>query len=66
MPRSTQFIKNNRGKTIRVVLTVREYEKMLEDLEELDCIRAYDAAKAANETPIPYRTYRQRRLKKHK
>ena len=26
----------------------------MEDLEELDAIRAYDAAKASGETPVPY------------
>jgi hypothetical protein len=63
MPKVAEFIKNKRGKTIRVVLSIREYERILDELEELDAIRAYDAAKSTNGTPIPYRQYRERRLK---
>jgi len=43
-----------RGDKIIVTLDAREYEKLLEDLEELDSIRAYDAAKQSGETPIPF------------
>ena len=35
-------------------LDVKEYEKLLEDLEELDCIGPTMLAKASGETPIPY------------
>ncbi len=51
---STKFIKNKKGQKVSVVLDFKEYEKLMEDLEELDAIRAYDAAKASGETPIPY------------
>jgi hypothetical protein len=33
---------------------VKEYGKLMEDLEELDDIRAYDAAKQSGEIPIPF------------
>lgn len=45
---------NKKGQKISIELTVKEYEKLLDDLEELDAIRAYDAAKASGETPIPF------------
>ena len=32
---------------------IRTYQGMLEKLEELDEIRAYDAAKASREKPVP-------------
>jgi hypothetical protein len=37
-----------------VVIRSEEYEKLLDDLEELRAIREYDEAKAAGETPIPF------------
>jgi hypothetical protein len=37
-----------------IVLSVKEYERLVEDLDELDSIRAYDAAKQSGETPIPF------------
>jgi len=42
------------GQKIRLELSVKDYEQLLEDLEELDAIRAYDAAKSSSETPIPF------------
>ena len=51
---NAKFIKNKKGQKVSVVLDIKEYEKLMEDLEELDAIRAYDAAKASGETPVPY------------
>ena len=51
---NAKFIKNKKGQKVSVVLDIKDYEKLMEDLEELDAIRAYDAAKASGETPIPY------------
>jgi hypothetical protein len=36
------------------VIGIEEYEKLLEELEDLEDIRAYDEAIAAGETPIPF------------
>ena len=41
------------GKRVEVLVGVAEFEKILEELEELESIRAYDAAKAANDESIP-------------
>ncbi|GAB2498600.1 hypothetical protein [Algoriphagus taiwanensis] len=41
----TQFITDEQGKKIAVILPIKEYSKMMEDLEELDDIKSYDAAK---------------------
>ena len=35
------------------MISIEEYEKILEELEDLEDIRAYDEAKASGETPIP-------------
>jgi PHD/YefM family antitoxin component YafN of YafNO toxin-antitoxin module len=53
MGKERQFVVNERGEKVAVVLSIEEYEKILEELEELDDIRAYDEAKASGETPIP-------------
>jgi hypothetical protein len=31
-----------------------EYERLLDAREELECLRAYDAAKASNDEAIPF------------
>jgi len=42
---STQFVIDDHGKKLAVILPIREYNKMLDDLEELEDIKLYDAAK---------------------
>jgi hypothetical protein len=42
------------GGIISIALEVEEYKKLLDDLEELDCIRAFDAAEKSGETPVPF------------
>jgi hypothetical protein len=37
-----------------VIIPIKEYERLLEELEELDEIRAFDEAEASGETPIPF------------
>lgn len=41
----TQFVTDNHGKKLAVILPIREYNKMVDDLEELEDIKLYDAAK---------------------
>jgi hypothetical protein len=53
MTEPTQFLTNENGERIAVVINIDDYEKMLDELEELADIRAYDEAKASGETPIP-------------
>jgi hypothetical protein len=36
------------------VLPIREYKKILADLEELDAIREYAAAKACGDGTVPF------------
>lgn len=49
-----QFVIDDNGKKTAVILTIEEYEKLIEEAEELEAIRAYDAAKAANDQAIPF------------
>ena len=53
MPNSL-FRAKKRGRKINIELTAKEYRKLLDDLEELECIRAFDAAQKSGESPIPF------------
>jgi hypothetical protein len=48
-----QFITNKKGKKLSVVLPMKEYQKIMEDLEELEDIRLYDEAMSRKEKSIP-------------
>lgn len=37
-----------------MILDIANYRKLLEEIEELESIRAYDAAKASGEEAIPF------------
>jgi hypothetical protein len=54
MKEPTQFLTNEKGEKVAVVIAIEEYEKLLEELEDLEDIRAYDEAIASGETPIPF------------
>ena len=53
MSKERQFVVNERGEKVAVVLSIEEYEKILEELEDIEDIRAYEEAKASGEKPIP-------------
>ena len=42
-----RYIVDEDGKRVSVVLPIEEYERLIEALEDLDDVRAYDEAKAA-------------------
>ncbi|MCD6012974.1 MAG: hypothetical protein K0Q79_2836 [Flavipsychrobacter sp.] len=58
-----QYITDITGKKISVVLPVKDYNRMLEELEELEDIRLYDEVKAKKEASIPFDEYLKRRKK---
>ncbi|MDX9942020.1 MAG: hypothetical protein RBS53_07335 [Bacteroidales bacterium] len=47
-----QFITDEKGKRVSVILPIQDYNKMLEDLEELEDIKAYDEARKSNEDAL--------------
>ncbi len=49
-----RFIVDDRGEKTAVILDIAEYRRLLEEAEELEDIRAYDAAKAAGGEVIPF------------
>ncbi|MEX2335672.1 MAG: hypothetical protein WD555_00200 [Fulvivirga sp.] len=40
-----QFVTDDHGQKLAVILPIKEYNKMVDDLEELEDIKLYDAAK---------------------
>ena len=49
-----KYLVDGQGKRIAVLLDIKEYQKMLDELEELESIRQYDAAKSADDEAIPF------------
>ena len=49
-----QFVVDDSGEKKAVILDIAEYQKLIEEAEELEAIRAYDAAKAAGDDAIPF------------
>lgn len=41
----TQFVTDNHGNKLAVILPIKAYNKMMDDLEELEDIKRYDKAK---------------------
>lgn len=48
----TQFITDDHGKKLAVIFPIKEYNKVVADLEELEDIRLYDAAKKGKQEYI--------------
>jgi hypothetical protein len=53
MPKAKQFVTDENGVRVAVVLDIKEYEELLDDLEDLQAVREYEEAKASGEVPIP-------------
>ncbi|MEP6948574.1 MAG: hypothetical protein ABI863_04845 [Ginsengibacter sp.] len=50
-----QFLIDIKGKKTGVFLSMKDYRKLMDDLDELEDIKAYDKAKTRNEKTIPLR-----------
>jgi hypothetical protein len=48
----TQFVTDDHGNKLAVILPIKEYNKMLDELEELEDIKLYDAAKKGKQEYI--------------
>ena len=49
-----RFVTDEDGKRTAILLDVEDYNKLLEELEELESIRAFDAAKSSGDEAIPF------------
>lgn len=49
-----RYVVDENGSRVGVLLNVDDYRRLLEELEELESIRAYDVAKASKDEVIPF------------
>lgn len=49
-----QFVVDDRGNRTAVILPIEEFEELIDETEELEAIRSYDAAKSANDEAVPF------------
>lgn len=48
-----QYITNDNGTKVAVILPLKFYEKMMDELDELDAIKAYDKVKSRKSQFVP-------------
>jgi hypothetical protein len=51
---SGKYVVDDKGKTVSVLLDIKTYRRLIAELEVLEAIRAYDAAKASLDDAIPF------------
>ncbi|MDZ7832269.1 MAG: hypothetical protein U5L07_11000 [Desulfobacterales bacterium] len=49
-----QYVVDNKKNPRGVLLSIEEWEQVVDELEELEDIRAYDAAKAGPQDSLPF------------
>lgn len=49
-----RYVVDEKGRRVGVLLDLAAYRKLLEEAEELEAIRAYDAAKASGDEVISF------------
>ena len=47
-----RYVVDEKGKAVSVLLDIQSYRKLMSEIEELEAIRAYDAAKASGDEVI--------------
>jgi hypothetical protein len=52
MKEPTRFLTNEKGERLAVVIGIKEYEEILEELEDAEALCEYHEAKASGETAI--------------
>ena len=56
-----QYIIDDSGKKVSVVISIKDYEKMLEDLDDTYCSKLYKEAIEVNEPSISLEEYTKNR-----
>lgn len=49
-----RYVVDEGGVRVSVLLDIEDYRRLMEELEELQSIRAYDAAKASGDEAVPF------------
>ncbi len=53
-PTDTRFVTDDAGQRIAVLIGLDRYRQLLDALEEVDAIRAYDEAKSSGDESVPF------------
>ena len=48
----TQFVTDDHGKKLAIILPITKYNKLIEELEDAEDVKRYDAVKSRNEKSI--------------
>ncbi len=48
------YVVDENGNRVGVILPMEDYQRLMEELEELESIRAYDAAKRSGDESVPF------------
>jgi hypothetical protein len=62
---NTQFITDQQGNRTGVILSIEDYEHMLEQIEDTEDVKLYEAAKREGGDSIPLEEYIAQRKLKH-
>lgn len=54
MVTAPRYVTDENGNRVEVVIHIEEYRRLLDAAEELESLRAYDAAKATQDEAIPF------------
>jgi hypothetical protein len=57
-PLNEQYVRDRTGNPIGVFLSLEDFRRIVDELEELDAIRAYDAATASGDEEVPFEASR--------
>ena len=49
-----KYVVNEKGKAVSILLDIKTCRKLMVEVEELESIRACDAAKSAGDEPVPF------------
>ena len=49
-----RFVVDQEGRKVEVLLDIAEYHELLDAMEQLEAIRAFDAAKASGDDTVPF------------
>jgi hypothetical protein len=49
-----RYVVDEKGNRTGVILNIKDYQRILDDLEELESIRSYDAAKASGDEVLSF------------
>ncbi|WP_345083461.1 hypothetical protein [Nemorincola caseinilytica] len=60
---SPHFITDTNGKKLSVILDIKDYERMLRELEDIEDVKLYDEVKGRKEESIPFEEYLKQRKK---